>query len=105
MSLPEKAYDRLHSLLKRWQLPPEDVYYAIENGWLRVCVWMPLRYMERLIQNGESVYVKHEQREGGFVAIRPEDFRSICSTDCAELRIFRSIRQEGHILRMAYEPP
>jgi hypothetical protein len=29
MGLPEKTYDRLHSLWKRWELPQEDVYYAV----------------------------------------------------------------------------
>jgi hypothetical protein len=105
MPMPEKAYERLQCLLKRWQMPPEDVYYAVENGWLRVCVWIPLRCMERLIKEGALVHVRHEQREGGFIGIRPEDFRSIYSTGCARLRIFRSIRQESHILRMADEPP
>lgn len=105
MPLPAKTYDRLHSLWRRWGLTQEDVYYAIENGLLRVCVWMPLRFMERgEIRNKAFIYVEHEHKEG-FIGLRPEDFHRICSTGCAKLRIFRSIKEEAHILRMAYEPP
>jgi hypothetical protein len=105
MALPEKTYDRLYSLWKRWELSQEDVYYAIENGLLRVCVWIPLRFMERgVIKNKKYIYEEHQPEEG-FVGVRPEDFHRICSTGCAKLRIFRSIKKDGHILRMAYEPP
>ncbi len=105
MPLPEKAYDRLYSLQQRWGLTQEDVYYAIENGLLRVCVWMPLRYMERgIFRDKKFLYIEHEHKEG-FIRLRPEDFHRICSTGCADLRIFRSVRQEEHILRIADEPP
>jgi hypothetical protein len=105
MALPEKTYDRLHSLWRRWELPQEDVYYAVENGLLRVCVWVPLRFMERgVIKNKKFIYEEHQPEEG-FVGVRPEDFHRICSTGCAKLRIFRSTKKAGHILRMAYEPP
>ncbi|MDE3015744.1 MAG: hypothetical protein KGI29_02340 [Pseudomonadota bacterium] len=105
MPLPEKTYDRLHSLQKRWGLTQEDVYYAIENGLLRVCVWMPLRYMERgVFEDKKFLYIEYEHKEG-FIRLRPEDFHHICSTGCAELRIFGSVRQKAHILRIAYEPP
>ena len=99
MSLPEKTYDRLHSLYKRWGITQEDVYYAIENGLLRVCVWMPLRYMERgVFRDKKFLYIEYEHKEG-LIRLRPEDFRRICSTGCAKLRIFRSVRQETHILQ------
>jgi len=105
MPLPEKVYDRLHSLCQRWELPQEDIYYSVENNLLRVCVWIPLRYLERgVIKNHKFIYERHEHREG-FIGVRPEDFHRICSTGCAKLRIFRSVVEEAHILRMAYEPP
>lgn len=105
MPLPEKTYDRLYSLWKRWELPQEDVYYFVESGLLRVCTWVPLRYMERgTIKNKKFIYEQHQPEEG-FVGVRPEDFHRISSTGCAKLRTFRSIKKEGHILRMAYEPP
>ena len=105
MPLPEKNYDRLHGLCGRWDIPQEDVYYAVENGLLRACVWMPLRFLERGFLSGKKfVYECHEHREG-FIGVRPEDFHRICSTGCAKLRIFNSVREVGHILRMAYEPP
>lgn len=105
MALPEKAYDRLHSLWRQWGTSQEDVYYAIENGLLRVCVWMPMRYIERgILQEGRFVYERHEHKEG-FIGVRPQDFHRISSTGCAKLRIFLSIKEEDRILRMAYEPP
>lgn len=105
MPLPERTYDRLHSLCGRWEISQEDLYYSVENGLLQVCVWMPLRYLERgVIKNNKFIYEQHEHREG-FIGVRPVDFHRICSTGCAKLRIFHSIEKERHILRMAYEPP
>ena len=105
MVFQDKAYDRLHNLWKRWGISQEDAYYAIENGLLRACVWMPMRYVERgVIKDGKFIYEQHEYKEG-FLGVRPEDFRHICSTGRAKLRIFRSVKREGNILRLAYEPP
>ncbi len=105
MAFPEKAYDRLCNLWKRWGISQEDAYYAVENDLLRICVWLPLRYVERGgIKNKKFIYEEHEHKEG-FVGVRPEDFHRICSTGCAKLRIFRSVKHENDILRLAYEPP
>lgn len=105
MGFPEKAYDRLSNLSTHWGITQEDVYYAIENDLLRVCVWLPLRYMECCIIKGRKfVYEQHEHKTG-FIGVRPEDFHKISSTGCAKLRIFCSIKSEAHIFRLAYEPP
>ena len=105
MGFPEKAYDRLYNLYKRWGISQEDVYYAIENGLLRTCVWMPLRVVEKgTIHDKKFVYSQYEQKEG-FMGVRPEDFHRICSTGVARLRIFKSVRSEGYMVRLAYEPP
>jgi hypothetical protein len=105
MGFPKKTYDRLHNLPSLWGVSQDDIYYAVESGLLRVCVWLPMRFMERgTMRKGRFAYVEHEHKEG-FVGVRPEDFHRIYNTGCAKLRIFRAIKQEGHILRMAYEPP
>ncbi len=105
MVFHDKAYDRLHNLWRRWGITQEDTYYAIENDLLRTSVWLPLRYVERgVIKDGRFIYERHEPKEG-FSGVRPQDFRRICSTGRAKLREFRSIKQEGHIFRLAYEPP
>ena len=105
MIFPEKDYDRLQSLRQHWCLTEDDVYYAVENGLLPVCVWLPLRYMERgVVTEHRYIFEQYEHKEG-FVGVRPEDFRRIASTGCAKLRIFRSANADGHILRLAYEPP
>ena len=57
MAFPEKAYDRLHSLWKRWGISQEDAYYAVENGLLRVCVWLPLRYYGARGYHEKAVYL------------------------------------------------
>ena len=65
MVFHDKAYDRLHNLWKRWGISQEDAYYAIENGLLRACVWMPMRYVERgVIKDGKFIYEQHEYKEG-----------------------------------------
>ncbi|MDX2073802.1 MAG: hypothetical protein SFX19_05485 [Alphaproteobacteria bacterium] len=105
MGFPVKKYDRLQSLIARWGVSQEDVYYAIENGTLCTCVWLPLRFLERgVIKEQKFVYERHEHKEG-FVGVRPQDFHRICSCGSLKLRIFRSVTQEGHVLRMADEPP
>lgn len=105
MSFPAKKYERLICLQRLWNVDQEDVYYAIENGLLRTCVWLPIRYVEKgAIKDGKFVYEIYEHR-GGFIGVRPEDFRHVCSTGRAKLRIFRSIENEGYMLRLAYEPP
>lgn len=106
MAFPAKNYYRLKSLQKRWGVSQEDLFYAMENGLLRVCVWLPLRYVERGVINKERkfIYETHEHQEG-FVGVRPDDCRRICSTGRAKLRVFHSVCGDGHILRLAYEPP
>ncbi|MDX2094414.1 MAG: hypothetical protein SFW64_00500 [Alphaproteobacteria bacterium] len=105
MAFPVKDYDRMHNLATRWGVSQDDIYYAIENDLLRACVWLPLRWVERgEFKNGKFNYRRHEHNQG-FIAIRPEDFRAISSVGRAKLRVFRSVSHEGHILRLAYEPP
>ena len=88
-----------------WQLSQEDIYYAIENGMLRVCVWMPLRYVERCaVRDNKIVFESYEHKQG-FIGVRPEDFFILSSHGRAELRIFHSITVEGNIFRLAHEPP
>lgn len=105
MTFIPRAYDRLVSLQTKWGIPLEDLYYAVENDLLRTSIWLPLRFMERgIIQHSKFIFEQHEPKQG-FMGVRPEDFHRICSTGRAKLRIFRSIEEENHILRLAYEPP
>ncbi len=105
MPFRNKNYDRLEGLSIRWGVSRDDVYYTIENGLLRACVWMPLRCVEfGLMRQGKFIFVKQETKEG-FMALRPQDFRIICGKGCAKLRIFRSIDEKEHIIRLTYEPP
>lgn len=105
MVFQNKAYDRLHTLWKRWNLSEEDVYYAVENDMLRTCVWLPLRLMERGVINSRKFIFEQYEPKQGFIGVRTEDFRRLHSTGRAKLRIFRSTENDGQILRLAYEPP
>ncbi len=105
MAFPRKNYDKLESMQKTWGVSQEDLFYAVENDLLRVCVWLPLRFIERgVMKDKKFIYEAHEPKEG-FVVVRPEDCRRICSNGRAKLKIFKSISEEGHSLRLAYEPP
>lgn len=105
MGFRNKTYERLEPLSLRWAISKDDIYYAIENGLLRACIWMPLRCVEfGLLRQGKFIFVKQETQEG-FMALRPQDFRLICGKGCAKLRIFRSIAEKEHIIRLTYEPP
>lgn len=105
MRIPEKAYDRLYNLGKQWGIAQEDIYYAVENGLLRTCIWLPLRYVERgIVKEGKFIFESHELKEG-FIGVRSQDFRRVYSTGRAKLREFHSIKKEGHIIRLTYEPP
>lgn len=105
MAFPAREYNRLQSLQQIWDVSQEDMWYVVESGLLRTCIWLPLRFVERgVIKNRKFIYETHEPQEG-FVGVRPEDCRKICSTGQAKLRIFHSICTDEHILRLAYEPP
>lgn len=105
MPFPQKKYERLQCLQRKWQVSHEDIYYAIENGLLKTCIWLPLRWVERgAMKNRRFVFEQHEHVEG-FVGVRPEDCRNIFSIGSAKLRVFHSVTPEGYILRLAYEPP
>lgn len=105
MAFLAKDYDRLKSLQKKWNISQEDMFYAIENGILRTCVWLPLRYVERFAVKGHKFTFEKYETQCGFVGVRPEDCRRICSTGCAKLRAFNSITQDNHFLRLPFEPP
>lgn len=105
MAFPAKDYDRLRSLQKKWKISQDDMFYAIENGILRTCVWLPLRYVERFAVKGQKFTFEKHETQCGFVGVRPEDCRRICSTGCAKLRALNSIAQDNHFLRLPFEPP
>lgn len=105
MVFPAKNYDRLSSMGARWRLSQEDIYYAIENSMLRVCVWMPLRYVERCAVRENKIVFESFEHKQGFIGIRPEDFFTLSSHGRADLRIFHSLTVENNIFRLAYEPP
>lgn len=105
MGFRNKAYDKLESLSARWGISLDDICYAIENGLLRACVWMPLRCLEFCVsRRGRLIVIKHENLEG-FMALRSQDFRLVCGNGSAKLRTFRSVDDKNYIIRLTYEPP
>ncbi len=105
MAFPAKEYYRLKTLRKQWGLSQDDMFYAVENGILRACIWLPLRYVERIVLSERKFVCECHEHKEGFVGVRPEDCRRICSTGRAKLRIFTSVYRDDQILRLAYEPP
>ncbi len=69
MAFPTREYNKLRSLQENWGVSQEDIFYAIENGLLRTCVWLPLRFIERgVIKRRKFIYETHEHQEG-FVGV------------------------------------
>lgn len=48
MAFPTKEYNKLEGLQKIWDVSQEDMFYTIENGLLRVCVWVHQQRMQFL---------------------------------------------------------
>lgn len=100
-----REYYRLSSLQDKWGVGKDELLYAVENGILKTCIWLPLRYVERgIMRERKFIYETHELKEG-YVGVRPEDCRNICNYGRSRLRIFNSVCEDEHIIRLAYEPP
>lgn len=105
MRVPIKKYERLYVLQKQWKLSQEDMFYAIEDSMLRVCIWLPLRYMEiGTIRNRQFIHESHEHVEG-FVGVRAEDCHAVFSKGRAGLRRFHAVTKTDQMLRLSDEPP
>ena len=105
MLFPNREYYRLSALQDKWGTSKEELLYAIENGLLRTCIWLPLRYVERgFMREQKFIYEAHELK-CGYVGVRPEDCKLICNYGRADLRIFNSGCDDEYSIRMAYEPP
>lgn len=105
MRVPIKKYERLYVLQKQWQVSQEDMFYAIEDSMLRVCIWLPLRYMEiGTIRNRQFIHESHEHVEG-FVGVRAEDCHIVFSKGRAGLRRFHSIAKTDQMLRLSANTP
>lgn len=105
MKIPDKRYFKINSLRKQWGISREDMFYIVENGLLRVTIWLPLRYVERIVlEKNKLIHECHEPKEG-FVGLRPEDCRLVCGKGRAPLRNFTSVARAGHILKLTDEPP
>lgn len=119
MAFITENYHRLLSQQKKWGISKEHLFHAIENGMLRVCIWLPLRYVERATIEKTSeeetgsdgqrilrklVYVIRKP-ESGFVGLRPQDCRMIFNKGRMKLRKFQCVCEENHSLRVVDEPP
>jgi len=105
MPLPEREYFSLKALDQRWEIPHEDICYAIENGLLRACAYLEISWMEFCHREGQRLIVEITSRCEGWVGIEPKDCRRIFSRGESKLTSFISIRHDGHILRLSSEPP
>jgi hypothetical protein len=104
MSFTAREYFPLKLLYARWDLAWEDVTYAIENGLLRACVYLPMRWMEYGHRENDKFIVDKTAHCEGLVAVQPKDTRRIFCRGENSLMIFESIHREHYLLRLASEP-
>ena len=94
MAFPQRKYYRLETLEKRWGVEHDDIIYAIENGMLRACIWLPLCFVEkRHKENGRFVVADTKQLEG-LVSLRSRDCRKVFSKGESKVCCFGSLDDE-----------
>lgn len=81
MAFPAKEYEKLHSLQQRWGVSQDDILYAIESGILKTCIWLPLRYVERLVIKSRKFIHEIYEHQEGFVGVRMEDCKNYAVKD------------------------
>ena len=104
MPFPDREYFPLKMLQPRWQAEWDEITYVIENGILRACVYLPMRWMEYGHREDEKFIVDKTSHCEGWAGIKAKDMRRIfCRGECT-VATFESIRRENYLLRLASEP-
>ena len=104
MIFHDKTYHRLNGLQDRWKISEDDVRCAVESSLLRICIFLPLRYVECGLMQDDTFILEHYDDKSGLVAVRPEDYNWVCRKGEAKLRIFHCTNIAGRIFRLAMEP-
>lgn len=105
MALPRQDYFRLEVIEKQWSMSHDEVMYAVENNLLRVCVWLPVSYVERGKEEGHKFYAHTSEHYEGLVGIRPKDCHMLFQRDQVALTHFVTVDDAEHPdIRIADEP-
>lgn len=104
MAFPDRNYYSLTMAQSRWNVQLEDVHYVIENGLLRSCVHLPMRWMEYGHFEGEKFIVDTTKHCHGLVALRAVDTHDIFIKGHNTVTIFESLYENSYLLRLAREP-
>jgi hypothetical protein len=105
MAFPQRKYYRLETLEKRWGVEGDEIIYAIENGLLRACIWLPPCFVEkRCKENGRFVVADTKQLEG-LVSLRSRDCRKVLSKGESKVCCFGSLDEEGVQFTLSSDEP
>ncbi len=105
MALPKQNYFRLEVIEKQWSISHEEVMYAVENNLLRVCVWLPICFVERGKEKGYQFYALTCEHCEGLVGIRPKDCHMLFQRGESLLTHFLTVGDAEHSdIRIADEP-
>ena len=73
MAFIEQDYFRLEVIEKQWSVSHDEVMYAAENDMLKVCVWLPMCFVEFGKGGVKDFYVLSRDHCEGLVRVRPKD--------------------------------
>lgn len=105
MLFKKQKYFRLEVIEKQWDITHDEVMYAVENDMLRVCVWLPMCFVERGKQEGEEFYILSRDHCEGLVRLRPKDCHMLFQRGTITLNHFLITQETNHTdIRIAAEP-
>ena len=105
MALPRQDYFRLEVIEKQWSISHDEVMYAVENDLLRVCVWLPMCFVERGKEDGFQFHALTSEHCEGLVGIRSKDCHMLFQRGESLFTHFLTIGDKEHShIRIADEP-
>ncbi|MCH2546573.1 MAG: hypothetical protein MK052_03030 [Alphaproteobacteria bacterium] len=105
MALPKQNYFRLEIIEKQWSISHDEVMYAVENNLLRVCVWLPICFVERGKEEGYQFHTATSEHYEGLVGIRAKDCHMLFQRGESLLTHFLTVDEKEHSdIRIADEP-
>lgn len=106
MPLKKQKYFRLEVIEQGWDITHDEVMYAVENGMLPVCVWLPMCFVERGKHQGDEFYVLSHDHCEGLVRLRPKDCHMLFQRGTITLSHFLAVYEADYTdIRIAVEPP
>jgi len=105
MPFKKQNYFRLEVIEKGWDITHDEVMYAVENGMLPVCVWLPICFVERGRANGSEFTILSRDHCEGLVRLRPKDCHMLFQRGRITLSHFLPTRDRDYSdIRIAPEP-